>query len=692
MTDADSRNAKGGGQCRSGKGSVRDLFPSDDPVCLVSPLDTALRQNRDLPVLLGCRICCFWGLRPGRPAVWIGWGYKSSGQRAMRMARRMSMPFWLLEDGFIRSVSFGPKEKAFSLVRDDEGIYYDATGPSRLEGLICNELNVAEKQRAENLISLWCSSRVSKYNHSREYQGSLPARYVLAVDQTRGDSSIRYGLASESSFKTMLESALDENPGCKVLLKLHPEVISGKKRAHFDAFELGRNDRLQIVAEDVHPPDLIENSEAVYTVTSQVGFEALLWNKPVRTFGMPFYAGWGLTKDELPAPRRRKSVPFLNVVHAALVSYAQYSHPETGLRCGPEPLVEWMGFQRKMRERLPRRVLACGFARWKRGAFKKFFPGSSIEFCDELRRKDGVGTVAWASKFRRDDLESGHGILNVEDGFIRSVGLGAQLVQPLSWVIDAEGIYYDARQPSGLERLLQTFSFEPDLIGRAIALRKKIVELELTKYNVGTTGWSRPQGDRPVFLAVGQVETDASLRYGTTKLRTNMDFLRAVRSAHPQAYLVYKPHPDVVAGLRLKGDGESLADVVADEIVTDCSLPRLFDQVDEVHVLTSLTGFEALLRGKTVATYGQPFYSGWGLTNDNGLSTEVAARRSRRPSLDELVAATLILYPVYLSRRSQGFTSPERVLDELFEWRLNGTPKPTLLDCLNRIIGRLFAN
>ena len=36
--------------------------------------------------------------------------------------------------------------------------------------------------------------------------------------------------------------------------------------------------------------------------------------------------------------------------------------------------------------------------------------------------------------------------------------------------------------------------------------------------------------------------------------------------------------------------------------------------VDEVHTLTSLTGFEALLRGIEVHAYGGPFYAGWGLT------------------------------------------------------------------------------
>jgi capsular polysaccharide export protein len=91
----------------------------------------------------------------------------------------------------------------------------------------------------------------------------------------------------------------------------------------------------------------------------------------------------------------------------------------------------------------------------------------------------------------------------------------------------------------------------------------------------------------------------------------------------------------------------------------------LLQQVDAVHVLTSLAGFEALLRGKPVTCYGQPFYAGWGLTAD----MIPLARRSRRLALDELVAAALILYPVYLSRVTNRYTSPERVLDELQAWR-----------------------
>ena len=87
--------------------------------------------------------------------------------------------------------------------------------------------------------------------------------------------------------------------------------------------------------------------------------------------------------------------------------------------------------------------------------------------------------------------------------------------------------------------------------------------------------------------------------------------------------------------------------------------------VDEVHVLTSLAGFEALLRNKTVVCYGQPFYSGWGLTKDVYTPNRL---HSRKLLLNELIAGTLILYPIYVSKVTGKFTTPERALEELITW------------------------
>jgi capsular polysaccharide export protein len=253
----------------------------------------------------------------------------------------------------------------------------------------------------------------------------------------------------------------------------------------------------------------------------------------------------------------------------------------------------------------------------------------------------------------------------MEDGFLRSVGLGADLVRPVSWVIDSRGIYYDATRPSDLETILGNQDFTDQQRQRAARLRAAIVDARITKYNVGAREWRRPAAPNRVILVPGQVESDASIAYGAQNERTNIGLLRAVRNENPAAYLLYKPHPDVLARLRAAGESEDTATQWCDEVVTDVAMGDLLDSVDEVHVMTSLSGFEALLRGKRVTCHGLPFYAGWGLTQDRAFS----ATRSRRLTLDELVAGALIEYPLYLSRDGRTLVTPEQALDTLLAWR-----------------------
>ena len=117
-----------------------------------------------------------------------------------------------------------------------------------------------------------------------------------------------------------------------------------------------------------------------------------------------------------------------------------------------------------------------------------------------------------------------------------------------------------------------------------------------------------------------------------------------MRQASPEAFIVYKPHPDVEAGLRRGYVDEGQALRHADRVVRQASSDALIALADEVHTMTSLVGFEALLRRKRVVTYGLPFYAGWGLSDDR----VSCPRRTRRRSLDELVAATLLAYPQYV--------------------------------------------
>lgn len=600
----------------------------------------------------------------------IAWGRKASSAKAADFARRHGLPLLRLEDGFMRSLGFSKQESPLSVVVDDAGIYYDAHLPSSLEKMIAGSCSESQQARARALVACWRAARVSKYNHAREEAG-LPARFVLVADQVLGDASIRYGYADASSFSRMLSAALAEHPDCVVLVKLPPKVFAGHQRGYFNEKLLSSNSRIHLLENDVHPAALLEAAEAVYVVTSQLGFEGLLWGKPVRTFGMPFYAGWGLTLDELSPPERRSPVSLESLVYAALIGYPRYIDPETRQCCEVERVIAWMALQLRMRRRFPEIVYASGFSLYKRAVVRDFFQGSQVKFVRRTGRiPDGATLVVWG---RRECGRPHKGTLvRLEDGFIRSVGLGADLVRPLSWVMDQSGIYFDATRPSNLERILNSTTFDSILLDRAKHLRGRLVADGLTKYNVGAAGWTRPDcgvlSDKAqplqVILVPGQVETDASLAYGAPGIRRNIDLLRAVRTENTEAYLIYKPHPDVVAGLRREGDGELDAARWCDEVLVDVSMGSLLLLVDEVHTLTSLTGFEALLRGKKVVCYGQPFYAGWGLTRDI-LPIE---RRVRRISLDELVAGVLVLYPAYVSRTTGRFTTPERALDELLIW------------------------
>ncbi|WP_366940770.1 hypothetical protein [uncultured Azonexus sp.] len=642
-----------------------------------------------LPELIGQPVLRFRrGREQGAQAV-AGWGMKPTAVSAHELAEALGLPYWSLEDAFLRSVGVGPTEQTLSLVVDDLGIYYDASRPSRLEALVLRPLSPAATQRALALVQAWRVAGVSKYNYARDLSVSLRQPYVLVADQTFGDASIRYGLADAVSFTHMLDAALAENPDSTVVLKVHPEVMLGRKKGHFDVVALQKHPRILVLGEDVHAASLIAGAEAVYVVTSQMGFEGLLWGKRVRTFGMPFYAGWGLTEDELPAPARRRPVPLENLVHAALVDYPHYVDPETGKRCEPERVIEWMGLQRRMRTRFPADLYAVGFSDWKKPIIRDYCQGSRVHFVKKLEKvPDGAMVIAWGTKGLA--LLGQRPVICLEDAFLRSVGLGADLVRPLSWVMDTQGMYYDATRPSTLESLLQSHVFDEALLKRAAALRERIVAAGLTKYNVGSGGWQRPPGKARVILVPGQVETDASIAFGAPEgvcqVRRNMDLLRAVRVANPNAWVVYKPHPDVLAGLRVRGQDEKQALQWCDEQVTDASMGEMLAQVDEVHVITSLAGFEALLRGKRVVCYGQPFYAGWGLTED----IAPVARRTRRLALDELVAGALILYPAYVSRTTGRFTTPERALDELLAWRESGPTTLPLWRRALRVVLRLY--
>jgi len=389
---------------------------------------------------------------------------------------------------------------------------------------------------------------------------------------------------------------------------------------------------------DCDPWHLASAAREIWAGADQeIALIARLNGTPLRLFGGGRFAGC----DGAP-----------EAALADAVARWRYTSPFTGEDWSPLDAIAQLFDWRRLIDANRRIDAVYGVARWKRVTLDTMlWNGSSpVRHARRFRPASGIGQhhVAWKSRTSPKLLarlaERGVRLSELEDGFIRSVGLGANCVPPLSAILDLTGIYFDPGQQSDLEIILQTDNFDEKLCRRAAALKSRLVDANISKYGQLRSEVKRAVNGRYTVLVAGQVEDDRSILTGGSGA-TNLELLTRARACEPRAHIIYKPHPDVVAGHR-KGHVETAAALrFADEIQRDASITALIDAVDGVHVITSLAGFEALLRGKAVTTHGVPFYAGLGLTKDLG---DVPSRRTRRLSLDELVAGSLLIYPRYI--------------------------------------------
>ncbi len=567
------------------------------------------------------------------------WGRSPYAARGERMAARTGAQILRIEDAFLRSVLPGRSgAPPLGLLIDRQGVHFDASAPSDLEDLLARHPldDTPLLDRARDAIARLRAGHLSKYSGTDPALPCPDPGYVLVIDQTRGDASIRHGGAGAATFHDMLAHAQAEHPHARILIKTHPETAQGHRAGHFSAADTGG--RITLTAAPLSPWPLLEGAIAVYTVSSQMGFEAILAGHRPQVFGRPFYAGWGLTEDRHPESlaRRGRALTRAQLFAAAMILYPTWYDPCRDRLCDLEDaLAQFEAETRAWRED-HRGWSAHGMRLWKRAPVQGFFGAQRRVIFN--RPREGRPAMVWASAAAVPE-----GAARVEDGFLRSRGLGADLVAPLSLVLDDLGIYYDPGRESRLERLIATrAALRPDEERRARALIATLIRHGLSKYNLGQPAPDLPKGHR--ILVPGQVEDDASIRLGAGRTATNLALLHRARAENPRSVILYKPHPDVEAGLRPGAIPPEALGGLADVVLTTTDPATLLPLVDEVWTMTSLMGFEALLRGLRVTTTGAPFYAGWGLTRDLG---DIPARRTARPTLAGLVHAALIDYPRY---------------------------------------------
>ncbi len=605
--------------------------------------------------------------KPGKSDMIGVWGKSPTSPRGEAISARTNAPILRVEDAFLRSVHPGRSngEPPLGLFLDTGGVHFDPATVTDLETLLAKHPldDTALLNRARTAMDRLKNLHLSKYNSFDPDLPAPPAGYVLVIDQTEKDASVTSSNADRARFQEMLVFAQEENPGARILIKTHPETNAGTRAGYYSVADT--NDRISLCDAPISPWHLLAGAVAVYTVSSQLGFEAILAGHKPRIFGQPFYAGWGLTSDEMPLARRQRNLTRAQLFAAAMILYPKWYDPYRDCLCEIETVIDTLEAQTRAYRQDKNGYIALGMRLWKRAPLQEFYGQiKKIKFInDPVKAHDRVknrSIMVWSSKESCAPKDTP--LLRVEDGFLRSRGLGATLNAPLSLVTDDLGIYYDPSRPSRLEQLINAAPNLPQhAINRAERLLNAVIRGKLSKYNIGTpTLPDLPKGYR--ILVPGQVEDDASIQKGCSNICTNLDLLKRTRAENPDAVILFKPHPDVEAGLRQGIISRNNAELYADLILDKTDPVALINEIDAVWTLTSLLGFEALIRGKSVTCLGMPFYGGWGLTTD---LVHAPSRRTARPSLLGLGHATLIEYPRYFDPITKSPCPPEVVVERL---------------------------
>lgn len=295
-----------------------------------------------------------------------------------------------------------------------------------------------------------------------------------------------------------------------------------------------------------------------------------------------------------------------------------------------------------------------------------------------LRRSKGAEVYVWGYKhppFLQAFCDANDiPLIRMEDGFLRSVKLGATNAPPLSLCFDSPVLYYDATGRSRMEHLLETYDFADDTALRQRAERglARLLATRLSKYNNAADAAIEDiygPKNRSRILVLGQVDDDMSILKGCDRPFYNNDLIDAAVRDNPDAQIIFKPHPDILHGHRPSNFRRDRLAANVQMLETNVTLADAFRTVDRVYTITSLAGFEALMRGIPVTCLGMPFYAGWGATDDR----QLCPRRTARRDVIDIFAAAYILYPRYYDPEARQRIEFEDAVELLHRMRLKAS-------------------
>lgn len=621
-------------------------------------------------------------------------------------------PIVHLSEGYLRSVGLASDTMPpHSLLLDRSAPHYDASRPSDLENILNGydfEADTALMERAVMLQTGLIKSSLSKYNHVLPVAdigllyGVKDRPRVLVLGQV--ESTPEFKLANPRNYTNndLVAIAAKENPEAEIIFKPHPNVLNKSQSTLSDPGKIAHLCR--VLDQDLPLAQALETVDSVYTISSLGGFEALLRGISTTVLGQPFYAGWGLGDDRQPLPRRRRTLTVQEVFAAAYILYPVYVDSLYKTIISAERAVEHLNEMVKARAQkkisggqnalieLPETVppvqlqtLILGDASYTSRmnswfVDRKFsqIPATldesvfALDFKSELNKKQFEFFIVTADcpPYLKEYAESSDKKVSyVTEGFLCSAEVDSTKYLPYSLLIDGVAPHYDGSMATDLETLIGTHNFVSDteLMTRARLLREKLLCSGLSKLNhanrVPDVQSIYGSKNRPRILVLGQVEDSEAFSLSNPRCYTNNDLVTIAAMENPNAQIIFKPAPEILHKLRNAVSNPAEVKHLCQILVHDLPLTQALETIDHVYTISSLGGFEALLREIKTTTLGLPFYAGWGLGDDR-LESE---RRTRKLSINEVFAAAYVLYPKYVDPLYRMPISAERAIERLME-------------------------
>ena len=279
------------------------------------------RRLRRILELAGHPVSVGWPKSDDHVAIW---GNSPTAHRGLRMVEKTGAKPLFVEDAFLRSLfpARVKDEAPAGLLIDHVANHFDPTKISDLEQILKSDPldNGHDLQRARDAIARIGAAKLSKYCAYQDDPKKPRGAYILILDQTRDDAAVRASGGNDAVFSEMLYYAQENHPGQRIVIKTHTKTNAGKRTGYFTDAHC-TSPYITLYDGPASAWEMLENAVAVYTVSSTMGFEAILAGHKPHVFGKPFYAGWGLTQDYFPIDRRQRSLTRAQLFVGAMIQY-----------------------------------------------------------------------------------------------------------------------------------------------------------------------------------------------------------------------------------------------------------------------------------------------------------------------------------------------------------------------------------